>query len=293
MAAKASGLVGEGNRMRAAVATQARAIVYRTSGSTHGPITRLVSPGDLGQFLKPFVFLDLFGFKPMPGHKGFGMHPHSGIATLTYMIEGETRYEDTTGKSGVLLAGGVEWMQAGNGVWHTGAPVGDSPVLGFQLWVALSASHENAPAQSIYLAPSQVPQEGPARVLLGRYGGAQSPIPAPASMNYLAVRLKDGERWRYTPPAGHTVAWIAVNSGRLDAGGPVAAGELAVFEESGEAIDFVAHGDSAFVLGSAVKHPHELVMGHYSVHTSQAALAQGEAEIQRIGARLRQEGRLG
>ena len=89
------------------------------------------------------------------------------------------------------------------------------------------------------------------------------------------------------------MAWVAVNAGGLDAGGPVVTGELAVFEESGEAIDFVAHGDTAFVLGSAVKHPHELVMGYYSVHTSKAALDQGEAEIRRIGAWLREEGRLG
>ncbi|SDM45552.1 pirin family protein [Polaromonas sp. JS666] len=281
----------------AAVASAARAIVYRTRGSAHGPITRLVSPGDLGEFLKPFVFLDLFGFKPAAGHKGFGMHPHSGIATLTYMVEGQVSYEDTTGKKGVLPAGGVEWMRAGNGVWHTGAPVSDSPVQGFQLWVALPAAEENAPAESLYLSPEQLPQEGPARVLLGRYGAAQSLIPAPAQMNYLAVKLKDGEQWRYTPPEGHTVGWVAVNQGRLDtgddSGGPIATGELAVFEESGEAIAFTAQGDTAFVLGSAVKHPHELVMGYYSVHTSRAALAQGEAEIQRIGARLRQEGRLG
>jgi redox-sensitive bicupin YhaK (pirin superfamily) len=174
--------------MSVAVAAQARAIVHRTRGRTHGPITRLVSPGDLGEFLKPFVFLDLFDLKPSVALKGFGMHPHSGIATLTFMIEGDVGYEDTTGKKGVLLAGGVEWMRAGSGVWHTGAPVSGSPVLGFQLWVALPASEENAPAQSLYLAPSQVPQEGPARVLLGRYGAAQGAIPAPASMNYLAVR---------------------------------------------------------------------------------------------------------
>jgi len=278
--------------MSTAVATQARAIVHRTRGSTHGPITRLMSPGDLGQLLKPFVFLDLFGFKPTAGRQGFGFHPHSGIATLTFMIEGEVGYEDTTGKKGVLPAGGVEWMRAGNGVWHTGAPVSDSPMLGFQLWVALPASEENAAAQSLYLAPSQVPQEGPARVLLGRYGAAQSAIPAPAPMNYLAVRLKDGERWHYTPPAGHTVAWVAINAGQLDAGGSVDAGELAVFQESDQGIDFVAHGDTAFVLGSAAKHPHALVTGYYSVHTSPAALAQGEAEIRRIGARLQQDGRL-
>jgi redox-sensitive bicupin YhaK (pirin superfamily) len=277
--------------------TLTRAIVHRTRGTTHGPITRLVSPGDLGEFLKPFVFLDLFGFKSTAGHKGFGMHPHSGIATLTYMVEGEVGYEDTTGKKGVLPAGGVEWMRAGNGVWHTGGPRGDSAVQGFQLWVALPAAEENAPAESLYLSPEQLSREGPALVLLGRYGAAQSPISAPASMNYLAVRLKDGEHWRYTPPDDHTVGWVAVNVGRLDVGddigGLVATGELAVFEESGEAIEFVAHGDTAFVLGSAVKHPHELVTGYYSVHTSRAALAQGEAEIQRIGMRLREEGRLG
>lgn len=157
---------------------------------------------------------------------------------------------------------------------------------------ALPASEENAPAQSIYLAPSLVPQEGPARVLLGRYGSAQSPIPAPSDMTYLAVHLKDGERWRYAPPAGHTVAWLAVNAGQLNVGGPVSAGELAVFEESDQAIDLVAQGDTSFVLGSAVKHPHDLVLGSYSVHTSTAALTQGEAEIQRIGANLRHEGLL-
>jgi len=115
-------------------------------------------------------------------------------------------------------------------------------------------------------------------------------------MNYLAVQLKDGEHWRYTPPAGHTVGWVAVSGGRLGAGDgsgePVATGELAVFEESAAAIDFVAEGDTAFVLGSAARHPHELVMGRYSVHTSRAALDQGEAEIRRIGAQLREQGRL-
>ena len=277
--------------------TEARPIVYRTRGSQHGPIIRLMSPGDLGEFLKPFVFLDLFGFDTSGSRAGFGMHPHSGIATLTWLIEGDTVYEDTTGKTGVLRAGGVEWMRAGNGVWHDGAPAPDTRrVQGFQLWVALPAAEENAPAQSIYLAPSQVPVEGPARVLLGSYGAAQSPIPAPAPMNYLAVQLKDGEHWRYTPPAGHTVGWVAVSGGRLDAGDgsgePVATGELAVFEESAAAIDFVAEGDTAFVLGSAARHPHELVMGRYSVHTSRAALDQGEAEIRRIGAQLREQGRL-
>lgn len=269
-----------------------RPIVHRTKGSTHGPITRLMSPDDLGELLKPFIFLDIFSLSAKSAKTGFGMHPHSGIATVTYMINGDVAYEDSTGATGVLLAGGVEWMSAGNGVWHDAKLASDSPMLGFQLWVALPAAQENAPACSVYLAPGEVAQAGPVRVLLGRYGDAKSLINAPTDMNYLAVRLNDGERWRYTPPAGHSVAWLAVDAGQLDAGGPVDSGELAVFAESGQPIDIVAQGDSSFVLGSAAKHPHNLVTGYYSVHTSKAALEQGEAEIHRIGERLRQEGRL-
>ena len=113
-----------------------RPIIHRTSGQTHGPITRLASPGDLGKVLKPFVFVDLFdnGGREF---RGFGLHPHSGIATLTYMAEGSTRYEDTNGARGLLKAGGVEWMRAGHGVWHGGGAGEPGPARGFQLWVAL------------------------------------------------------------------------------------------------------------------------------------------------------------
>ncbi|RZI97927.1 MAG: pirin family protein [Rubrivivax sp.] len=277
--------------MSGPVATTGRAIVHVTRGSTHGPITRLMSPGDLGQFLKPFVFLDLFSASAERQGQGFGMHPHSGIATLTFMIEGQVKYEDTTGKQGVLPTGGVEWMRAGNGVWHTGEPVGNTSMLGFQLWVALPAAQENAPAESMYLPPAQIPHEGPARVLLGSYGEARSPIPAHSDMTYLAVTLGDGQSWRYVPPPGHTVTWLAINAGALEAGQSIEQGELAVFEESNQPIDFKARGTTSFVLGSAVSHPHDLVMGHYSVHTSKEALALGEAEIRRIGATLHDKSR--
>ena len=278
--------------MNSIVATPQRAIVHRTRGNSHGPITRLMSPGDLGQLCKPFVFLDLFELNAKGMPRGFGMHPHSGIATLTYMIEGEVAYEDTTGKSGTLPSGGMEWMQAGDGVWHDARPVGGSAIRGFQLWVALPPAQENAPAHSVYLAPSEIPREGPALVLLGQYGAARSSVAAHAGMIYLAVQLKDKERWRYTPPAGHDVAWLAVNSGSLDADANITAGEMVIFQDSAAAIDIVARGATSFVLGSAVKHPHDLVMGHYSVHTSEAALEQGESEIRRIGAQLKQQGRL-
>jgi redox-sensitive bicupin YhaK (pirin superfamily) len=268
-----------------------RWVVHRTRGASHGPVTRLVSPSDIGELIKPFVFLDYFDFQP-PGREWFGIHPHSGIATFTLMLNGSVAYEDTTGKSGVLPAGGLEWMRAGGGVWHDGRSADLSRMHGLQLWVALPPELENATPESQYVAPGDVPQDGPVSVALGRYGASRSPVHAPESINYLHVRLQDGERWRHQPPAGHNVAWMFVYAGHIDGPEPVMAGELVVFDESNEALEFLSRGDTGFVLGSAVKHPHDLVLGYYSVHTSVSALEQGEAEIQRIGRRLRAEGRL-
>jgi redox-sensitive bicupin YhaK (pirin superfamily) len=276
-----------------------RRIVQRTRGSTHGPITRLMSPSDLGQRLKPFIFLDLFSVSEGGQPPRFGMHPHSGIATLTYLVHGDTAYEDATGEHGergVLPKGGVEWMMAGGGVWHKGAPVDNKRVLGFQLWVAMPPELELAPAYSRYLGPSQVPQAGPVKVLQGQYGDRMgtltSPIPAPSPITYLAVQLKAGDSWRFEPPAGHHIAWTAVAEGKLSDPSEIAAGDMVVFDESTAPIEFTATTDAVFVLGSGARHPHDMHMGYYSVHTSARALEQGEAGINSLGVRLRAQGRL-
>jgi len=278
----------------AAVGTQdqqrTRRIVLTTRGRQHGPITRLVSPSDVGQYIKPFVFLDHGEVVPS-GKPLFGIHPHSGIATLTMVLSGGINYEDTTGKSGVVEAGGLEWMKAGNGVWHDGGPAAGEAMRFYQLWIALPASDENAPPESQYIPRDSVQHDGPVRVVLGSYGNARSAIRAPAGINYFHVRLKTGERWRYQPPANQAVAWLAVDKGRLQATQSIDEGVLAVFEESSRAIEVQATADTSFVFGSAIKHPHPLVLGYYSVHTSAETLARGEAEINRIGAQLRAAGR--
>jgi redox-sensitive bicupin YhaK (pirin superfamily) len=170
-------------------------------------MTRLMSPSDLGELLKPFVFLDLFEHEGAPFDGP--LHPHSGIATLTYVVEGAVSYIDPDNVKGTLPAGAIEWMQAGRGMWHGGGLYKAGPTRGFQLWIALPPELESGPTISIYQAPEDVPQDGPARVLLGSYGSASSAIARPSPINYLAVRLKAGERWRYEPPTDHTVLWVA------------------------------------------------------------------------------------
>jgi redox-sensitive bicupin YhaK (pirin superfamily) len=120
------------------LATKVRAFVHRTRGSTHGPVTRLVSPGDLGELLKPFVFLDLFDHEG-PAFSG-PLHPHSGIATLTYVVEGAVNYIDPDKATGTVSAGGIEWMQAGRGMWHGGGIDKPGRTRGFQLWIACRQS---------------------------------------------------------------------------------------------------------------------------------------------------------
>jgi len=266
-------------------------IARRTRGQSHGPITRLMSPSDLGRLLKPFVFLDLFDTQGKP-FTGFGLHPHSGIATLTYVAEGSVRYQDTNGRTGLLPAGGLEWMRAGGGVWHGGGSGEPGRTRGFQLWIALPPELELGQSESVYLSPEVIPHHGPARVLLGSYGTATSVIQAPAPMNYLAVHLKAGERWSYQPPAGHTVLWTAVGMGSVRVPDELRQGELVAFTPSSGVIEFEAQSEAEFVLGSAVPHVYDLVLGSHSVHTSSEALGEAEARISAIQTRLIQQGRL-
>src|SRR3984893_2979295 len=163
---------------------------------------------------------------------------------------------------------------------------------GFPLWISLPPELEMVPTVSIYQSPEDVPEDGPARVLLGSYGPASSAIATPSPINYLAVRLKAGEHWRYQPPVGHTVLWTAIASGVVSVPDELRYGDLAAFEPSSESVEFAALTDAEFVLGSAAPHEHDLVLGYYSVHTSPSALRDGEAHISTIKNRLVQEGRL-
>src|SRR5712692_6860000 len=134
-------------KSNAVIKERPRQIVHRTHGHRHGPITRLMSPSDLGQTLKPFVFVDLFDTEG---------GSFSGIATLTYLWEGSVRYEDTTGAAGFLPAGGVEWFKAAGGAWHGGGAVNSGRSRGFRLWLALPPDQELGSSESIYQKPEDI-----------------------------------------------------------------------------------------------------------------------------------------
>ncbi len=97
----------------------------------------------------PFMLLDHFGSdNPDDYIAGFPLHPHRGIETVTYMLDGRIRHKDSTGHSGTIEAGDVQWMSAGRGIMHEEMPeVADGKLDGFQLWVNLPAKDKMKKAQ--------------------------------------------------------------------------------------------------------------------------------------------------
>ena len=269
-----------------------RQVVHRVGAAHDGLIRNLFGPRGLGEQLKPFVFFDhLSG--PVEAGFGFPFHPHSGIATLTYQLDADVDYEDTTGQRGRLLATGLEWMQAGGGAWHRGSiqPHGPS-TSGFQLWFALPPDAEEAPSRGLYIPPTGVPTVGSVHVLLGEYEGARSPVESPMVANYFDVVLQRGERWTFEPPAMHSVLWAYVYGGAVLANESRAAAELLVFSDGPGLIGVEALEASRLLVGTAPRLSQHLVVGRSSVHSSMAALQRSAGRIREIGEVLRGDGRL-
>jgi len=271
----------------------ARPMALLASGRRHGPITRLITPWNIGELTTPFVFLDYAEVTP-ESQPLFGIQPHSGIATLTVVLDGEVSFEDATGGHGEVRTGGVAWMSAAHAVWRGGGSAAGAPLRVFQLWISLPPSQQGSPVTSEAIVPQHVETEGPVRVILGRFGRAVSRIHgAPADINYFHVRLKHGQSWCYIAPTGHNVTWLAVDRGglQLQEGERVYWEQIAVFGDSGGVIEAQADGDTSFVLGSARRPTSPLAPGEYLLPASPPPLLEADPEPGRVAPRLRARGR--
>ena len=229
-------------------------VALLANGRRHGPITRLITPWDIGELTRPFVLLN-YAEAERRSRPLFGIHPPSGVTTLTVVLNGELSFEDETGKRGEVAAGGFAWMKAGGVVWHEGGNAAREPLRVFHLWVEqpLGAPGKFV-AMSEFIAPDDVEEDGPVRVLLGEFGRARSRIRhAPAGFDFFHVRLKDRQNFRYAPADGHDVTWLAVDRGglQLQGGERVLWEQIAVVGDSGGVIEVQADGETSFVLGSA------------------------------------------
>jgi redox-sensitive bicupin YhaK (pirin superfamily) len=166
----------------------------------------------------PFLLFDHFAFNdPVEGPPvGFPMHPHRGIETVTYMLEGNVRHRDSLGNAGVIGAGDVQWMTSGRGIMHEEMPrrSPDGVINGFQLWVNLPAALKMSPPRYQEVAAGLIPTvqlDGTRiRLVAGELAGTEGPVTDIAAQpRYLDVQLEPGARISLPAHPGHTaVAYI-------------------------------------------------------------------------------------
>lgn len=196
-------------------------------------------------YLDPFLLLDHFESKdPADYRAGFPLHPHRGIETVTYVLEGEVRHRDTLGNSGSIGAGDVQWMTAGGGIMHEEMPqVRPEGIAGFQLWVNLPARLKMTAPRYQEVRSGAIPEigaEGGARirVITGRVGGTAGPVAGiAADPLYLDVAMPARASFTHPIPRGHAAfAYLFDGQARFLAEGakdgtPVSSPRLVVFSD--------------------------------------------------------------
>jgi redox-sensitive bicupin YhaK (pirin superfamily) len=174
----------------------------------------------------PFLLFDHFAFNdPIEGPiVGFPMHPHRGIETVTYMLEGNTRHRDSLGNTGVIGPGDVQWMTSGRGIMHEEMPKrGPSGrVDGFQLWVNLPAEEKMSEPRYQEVSSDSIPaveKDGvKVRAIAGEYEGVRGPVTQiMANPLYMDVTLDPASEFILPVPEGHTtVAYLFEGEGIFD-----------------------------------------------------------------------------
>ena len=177
-------------------------------------------------YLDPFLLLDHFGSEnPEDYLAGFPLHPHRGIETVTYVLAGVVRHEDTLGNAGVIGAGDVQWMTSGRGIMHEEmpGPVGGR-MMGFQLWVNLPArlkmtspGYQEIPS---HIIPLVTRESSSVRVIAGELEGVVGPVKGiAANPLYLDISMPEGASYSQPIQRDHT-AFAYVFEGEADFAGP-------------------------------------------------------------------------
>lgn len=219
--------------------TLAAVIVPRTRDLGDRFEVRRALPSTERRMVGPFVFFDQMGPHRFAPGSGLDVrpHPHIGLATVTYLFEGEILHRDSLGTVQPIRPGEVNWMTAGRGIVHSErtAPAvrqAEHPLFGLQCWVALPKAHEEAEPGFMHAKADRLPvEEGEgvhAVIIAGEFFGRRSPVPVLSDLFYVYVRLEAGAR--FTVPPEHEERAIYVVQGRLDLGpeGVFEAGQLLV-----------------------------------------------------------------
>ncbi len=177
--------------------------------------------------LDPFLLLDNFHSDKQDEYlSGFPWHPHRGIETITYVLQGQVAHGDSMGNQGVIAAGDVQWMTAGSGIIHQEMPQGgeDGWLWGFQLWANLPATHKMMMPRYQGLTADEIPvirlgNGIEIRLICGPFNELRGPVQnIVIDPGYLDVSLPAQTTFTHSVPAGYTVfAYVIEGQGYFDA----------------------------------------------------------------------------
>ena len=214
----------------------------------------------------PFLLFDHFAFNnPIEGPiRGFPTHPHRGIETVTYMLEGTVRHRDSLGNAGTIGEGDVQWMTSGRGILHEEMPRRSESgnIYGFQLWVNLPAAQKMSQPRYQEVGMGNIPvieKDGATiRLVAGEIDNVRGPVTEIAAAPlYMDVKLAPGSRFVYPVPSGHTaLAYVFHGTGEFG-GNAVESVSMVVFKDDGDQIEVKTDAGVQFMLiaGAPFKEP--------------------------------------
>ena len=202
----------------------------------------------------PWVFLDHFGpLRVTPGKDGVGAHPHAGIETVTYLLQGRQEHRDSAGHTGIVAKGGAQWMTAGRGIVHAETPrplaEEEHTLHGIQLWTTLPRALKSMAPRYQNLASdavAEVRREGATvRVIGGELAGATGPGETLMPLVVAHVTLDAGATFETAVPADFEMAaYVIAGAGRFDTA-RAQTGEMVLWRGNEGAIGFANDGDAA------------------------------------------------
>ena len=175
-------------------------------------------------YLDPFLLLDEFGSENKDDYMaGFPPHPHRGIETVTYMLEGKFEHKDSTGAKGIMSSGDVQWMKTGGGIIHSEMPaMSDGKLHGFQLWVNMPAKLKMSKPEYIYLDAKQIKiykdEEKKIKIIAGKFKNYEGPIKGHnVGPIYFDIELREENEFKFDLPLNHN-SFIYLVEGNIKIG---------------------------------------------------------------------------
>jgi len=249
-------------------------------------LVRVLGHGTTKDF-DPFLMLDAFdSHNPADYTKGFPWHPHRGIETVTYLIEGDIEHGDSLGNKDHILDGGCQWMTAGRGIIHQEMPQASPRMLGLQLWVNLPRKDKWVQPQYRDIQAAMIPRveeaSGTVGVISGTYGSAKGATQGDyVKVLLLDVALKPDAAWSLpTDPQATLFVYIVDGEGSFEEDMTIVPNRRAILFNEGDALAVKAGSSGLrFVLAAGRPLREPIAWGGPIVMNTKEELDQAFAEI--------------